>query len=723
MLGMFRQFELVELIRAYDPSVNEDLINRAYVFAMKAHGSQKRASGDPYFSHPVEVAGILAHMRLDQYSIVTALLHDTIEDTLASYEEVETLFGAEVAKLVDGVTKLSRIELQSDHTREAENFRKFLLAMSDDIRVLLVKLADRLHNMRTLHFIGDPAKRRRIARETMEIYAPLAERIGLHDFKNELEDLAFTEINPEARASVIARLDFLRDQGSDLAGDIIEELRATLAKAGIEAEITGREKRPYSIWAKMQRKRVSFEQLADIMAFRVVVDTKPRCYQALGVLHEAYPVVPGRFKDLISTPKRNGYASLHSCVIGPKRNRIEIQIRTSEMHEVAERGVAAHWAYKQGEAGEREGRRYGWLRELLHILDQASGPEEFLEHTKLEMFQDQVFCFTPRGDIIGLPRGATPVDFAYAVHSRIGDTCVGAKVNGRIAQLKTVLENGDQVEIITSKAQSPSPTWEHFVVTGKARAAIRKFVRSRQVQEYAYLGRAIMEKAFEEVGYQYSDKALKGVLKIFRCDDTDELLAAVGSSTVTAHDVLVAVFPGLKEELDRGEIGTKVVPLATARKERARGKGGQGTLAVKGLTPGMALHYANCCHPLSGDRIVGILTPTKGVTLHTIDCPTLESFSEMPERWLDVAWDEYNAEELVGRINVTVINEPGALSALASVIAKNLGNILNLKITHRATDFFEMAIDVEVKNVKHLSNIIAALRATPAINSVERARG
>jgi guanosine-3',5'-bis(diphosphate) 3'-pyrophosphohydrolase len=719
---MIRQFELMDMIRAYNPGVDEDLVNRAYVFAMKAHGSQKRASGDPYFSHPVEVAGILAGMRLDSHTIVTALLHDTVEDTLATTDEVEDMFGKDVARLVDGVTKLSRLELQSDHTREAENFRKLLLAMSEDIRVLLVKLADRLHNMRTLRHISDPEKRRRIASETMEIYAPLAERIGLHDFKDELEDLAFAEVNPEARNSVLSRLEFLREQGGDLAESIIEELCTTFADAGIEVEVTGREKRAFSIWSKMQRKRVAFEQLADIMAFRVVVDTKERCYQALGVLHGTYPVVPGRFKDYISTPKRNGYSSLHTCVIGPKRNRIEIQIRTSEMHEIAERGVAAHWAYKQGgEAADREGRRYGWLRELLQILEQASGPEEFLEHTKLEMFQDQVFCFTPRGDLISLPRGASPVDFAYAVHSGIGDTCVGAKINGRIMPLKTILENGDQVEIITSKAQTPSPTWESFIVTGRARAAIRKFIRSRQVQEYVYLGRAILTKSFEEVGYTYSDKAIKGVLKIFRHEHIDDLIAAVGSSAITAREVLTAVFPGLKEELEGPSLGDKVVPLAAVRKDRD--KDTPSAVPIKGLTPGMALHYANCCHPLMGDRIVGILTPGKGVTIHTIDCDTLESFSELPERWLDVAWERDHSEERVGRINVTVINEPGTLSALASVIAKNFGNILNLKITNREIDFFDISIDVEVKNVKHLSNIIAALRATPAINSVERARG
>ncbi len=719
---MIRQFELVDRIRAYDPDVNEDMINRAYVFAMKAHGTQTRASGDPYFSHPLEVAGILTAMRLDQDSIITALLHDTVEDTGADLEGIESMFGPSIARLVDGVTKLTRLELQSENTKEAENFRKLLLAMSEDIRVLLVKLADRLHNMRTLRHISSAEKRRRIARETMEIYAPLAERIGLHDLKDELEDLAFAEINPEARASILSRLDYLRDQGGNLVDRISDELVSFLKEKGIDAEVSGREKRAYSIWAKMQRKRISFEQLADIVAFRLIVGDVETCYRTLGVLHGAFHAVPGRFRDYISNPKRNGYQSLHTGVIGPGRHRIEIQIRTRPMHEIAERGVAAHWLYKQEDAGEKEGRRYGWLRELLAILEQASGPEEFLEHTKLEMFQDQVFAFTPRGDLISLPRGATPVDFAYAVHSGIGDTCVGAKINGRIMPLRTPIENGDRVEIITSKAQSPSPTWENFVVTGKARAAIRRFVRQRQVKEYAYLGRAILEKAFEEFGYTYTDKAVQGVLKRFHQDHVDDLLAMIGSGILTAREVLVAVFPGLKEEVEHGTRG-KVVPFSAARKARARRDRRDSAVPLRGLTPGMAVHYANCCHPLPGDRIVGIVTPGKGVTIHTIDCDTLESFADMPDRWIDVSWDVEAADSQVGRINVTVINEPGALSSLSSVIAKNHGNILNLKITRRSQDFFEMEIDVEVETVRHLTNIIAALRATPEINSVERARG
>ena len=437
---MMRQFELVERVKSYDPTADEEAINRAYVYAMKMHGSQLRASGDPYFSHPIEVAGILTRYRLDCASIITALLHDTVEDTKATQEEIEQLFGAEIARLVDGVTKLNRIELQSDHAKQAENLRKLVLAMSEDIRVLLVKLADRMHNMRTLHYIKNPDKRRRIALETMEIYAPLAERIGMQDIKMELEDLAVTELHPDARASIVARLGFLREQGGDLISRILEELRKILTEAGNHATVSGREKTPYSIWQKMQRKNVGFEQLSDIMAFRVGVDSVEDCYRALGVIHSKYPMVPNRFKDYISVPKPNGYRSLHTGVFGPERQRIEIQIRTHEMHEVSEMGVAAHWKYKRGGAARpTDGRQYRWLRELLDILEHASNPEEFLEHTKLEMFQDQVFCFTPKGDLIALPRGACPVDFAYAVHSQIGDKCVGAKVNGRIMPLLSLI--------------------------------------------------------------------------------------------------------------------------------------------------------------------------------------------------------------------------------------------------------------------------------------------
>jgi guanosine-3',5'-bis(diphosphate) 3'-pyrophosphohydrolase len=713
---MMRQFELVERVKSYDPSANEDALNRAYVFSMKAHGSQKRASGDPYFSHPVEVAGLLSQMKLDSASIITGLLHDTVEDTVATLEDIERSFGPDIARLVDGVTKLSRIELQSDHTKQAENFRKLVLAMSEDIRVLLVKLADRLHNMQTLHYIKSDEKRRRVARETMDIYAPLAERIGMHRMKDELEDLAFAELYPDARESLRTRLAFLREKGGNLVNRIIATLGETLTAGGLpNAAVSGREKSPYAIWRKMQRKDVGFEQLSDIMAIRITVDTVEECYHALGILHSAYPVVPGRFKDYISTPKPNNYRSLHTGVIGPERQRIEVQIRTKEMHEVAELGVAAHWTYKQGRP-KTEGKQYRWLRELLDILEHASGPEEFLEHTKLEMFQDQVFCFTPKGDLIALPRGATPVDFAYAVHSQIGDTCVGAKINGRLAPLRTQLANGDQVDIVTSKAQTPSPTWERFVVTGKARARIRRFVRTQQREQYHDLGKAILQKAFRHDGHEMVEKQLETVLQSFGCASVDDLFVMVGEGITTGREVVHALFPPKADAKS-----AKIVPLIRARK----GKASENAVPIRGLIPGMALHFAGCCHPLPGDRIVGIVTTGKGVTIHTIDCETLESFADTPERWLDVSWkDEGEGEHAhVGRIHVTIGNEPGSLGSLTTVIGKNGGNISNLKITNRSLDFFEILVDIEVESVRHLTTIIAALRATPVINSVDRARG
>lgn len=716
---MMRQFELVERVKSYDPAADEDAINRAYVFAMKMHGSQLRASGDPYFSHPIEVAGILTKYRLDSASIITALLHDTIEDTPATQDDIDRMFGGEIGRLVDGVTKLSRIEMQSDHAKQAENLRKLVLAMSEDIRVLLVKLADRVHNMRTLHFIKNPDKRRRIALETMEIYAPLAERIGMQEMKMELEDLAFTELHGDARGSIIARLNFLREQGGDLIGRILEELRKTLDEAGVQATVSGREKTPYSIWLKMQRKNVGFEQLSDIMAFRVAVGSIEDCYRALGVIHSKYPMVPNRFKDYISTPKPNGYRSLHTGVFGPERHRIEVQIRTHEMHEVSELGVAAHWKYKQGGSRQTDGRQYRWLRELLDILEHASNPEEFLEHTKLEMFQDQVFCFTPKGDLISLPSGATPVDFAYAVHSQVGDTCVGAKINGRIMPLRSRLHNGDQVEIITSKAQTPNPTWERFVVSGKARARIRRFVRTQQRAQYVDLGRAILVRAFRQEGYDFTEKALEGVLKIFKALSVDDLIADVGEGILTGKDVVLQVYPELKTS--PAQHADNVVLLGRVNKAQPK-RDKANAVPIKGLIPGMAMHFAGCCHPLPGDRIVGIVSTGKGVTVHTIDCENLEQYAETPERWLDISWEETDGAAHIGRVDLVVANEPGALSTVTTVIAKNVGNITNLKITNRTTEFFEMLIDIEVRDVKHLTNVIAALRATPSISSVERAR-
>ncbi|MEI7669507.1 MAG: bifunctional (p)ppGpp synthetase/guanosine-3',5'-bis(diphosphate) 3'-pyrophosphohydrolase [Pseudomonadota bacterium] len=713
---MIHQFELVERVKSYDPGVDEDLLDRAYIFAMQAHGTQKRASGDPYFSHPVEVAYMLTQFKLDTASIVTALLHDTVEDTDATLEDIEKHFGKEIAGLVDGVTKLTRIETKSENAKQAENFRKLLLAMSEDLRVLLVKLADRLHNMRTLKYVKSPEKRQRIAKETLEIYATLAERIGMRKIKDELQDLAFTELYPEARESIINRLNFLREQDKEIVEKTENQIRKVLNEEGLEdCEVKGREKKPYSIWKKMETKNVSFEQLSDIIAFRVVTDSIPKCYRALGAIHSSYHTIPGRFKDYISTPKNNGYKSLHTSVIGPGQHRIEVQIRTHEMHDIAENGLAAHWSYKQNNDYSKEGKQYRWIRELLEILEKSSNPEEFLEHTKLEMYHDQVFCFTPKGDIIALPRGATPVDFAYAVHSGVGDTCVGAKINSRIVPLRTQLKNGDQVDIITSKAQTPSPTWERFVVTGKARSEIRKFIRTQQRHEFINLGKAILTKTFKQENEDISDKIIETIAEKFNKKTADDIYAEVGEGLLNRLHVFEALFPERKASVPSKD--------ATLAKLRKKSVASGNEIPIKGIIPGMAMHFAKCCHPIPGDMIVGIVTTGKGITIHTTSCETLENFSDTPERWIDVAWDNGSQMPHVARVRVNVSHETGGLAEVTNVIAKSLGNITNLKILNRSTDFFELLIDMEVKDIRHLNTIIAALRGRNEVQSVERYYG
>ena len=704
-----RQYELVERVKCYDPTADEDALKRAYLFSMEAHGSQKRASGDPYFSHPVEVAEILTEYRLDTAAIVTGLLHDTVEDTVATIEEIEFLFGEEVAKLVDGVTKLSKLELQSQDTRHAENFRKLLLAVSEDIRVLLVKLADRVHNMRTLRHIPYQKKRARIARETMDIYVPLAERIGIQEIKEELEELAFWELYPEVAESIENRLKFLKETGENVVGRISDELNRVLAESDIECWISGRTKRPVSIWRKMQRKNVEYEQLTDIIAFRVIVASVEDCYRALGVIHTRYRMIPGGFDDYISIPKLNGYQSLHTALIGPEMFRIEVQIRTTQMHEVAELGVAAHWRYKQG-AALTEGKRYHWVRQLLDILENSTSPDEFLEHTKVEMFSDEVFCFTPKGEIINLPQGATIIDFAYAVHSEIGDRCVGARVNGKMAPLRTEIRNGDQVEILTSSDGTPSPNWEQLVVTGKARARIRRYVREERRHEFTKLGQAMLDRAFHDVGYSQTQEPSRNVLEGFNAESMSELVAMVGSGDISIPDVVAALVPE-KFPLCRDE------ESETSILQRSNWQSGE--IPIRGLTDGMAVHHAKCCHPLPGDRIVGIMTPGQGVAVHTKDCETLESFADTPERWLDVAWD-IGPTTLVGRVKLVVANEKGALGLLTTVIGQNQANINNLKIISRSGDFFEIVIDIEVRDSAHLYIILAALRATPVVASVDR---
>lgn len=712
---MIRQYELVERVRAYDPELNENLLNRAYVFSLKAHGTQKRASGDPYFSHPLEVAGILTNMQLDSDTIVTALLHDTIEDTVATYEQIEELFGENIARLVDGVTKMSEIEYTSENSKQAENFSKFLLAISDDIRVLLVKLADRLHNMRTLSHVKKATKRLRIARETLDIYAPLAERIGIQEIKEELEGLAFPYVYPEAYESIIKRLDYLHANTEDIREQVVSELEELLKKAGVEAEVVGREKRPYSIWRKMTYRNVSLEDQADIVAFRITVDDVESCYRALGIVHAQWQSVPDLLKDYISTPKPNGYQSIHSTVMGPEKKRIEIQIRTGEMDMVAERGVAAHWRYKQ-HTGEKEGALYRWLQDLLEILEHAGDPEEFLEHTKMAMYQNQVFCFTPKGEIINLPAGATVVDFAYAVHTKVGDTCVGAKVNGKSAQPWSRLSNGDQVEVLRSNAQKPQAGWANFVLTGKARAAIRRSIRQVIRAEHIALGTSLLERAFEREKRDYARKSLTPAARKLHCQNANGLLEMVGSGEISEGKVLETVFPGIKLSAHEG----RKTPARNRRKSLR--KAGDLSLPIKGLTPGYAVQLADCCHPLPGERIVGIVAHGKGIMVHTIDCDALGAYADTPETWLDLSWkaEEADGEVFTGRLDVLLSHEPGALAAVLSVIAQEAGNVNNITVSERSADLFRIELDIEVRDVKHLTNVVAALQANNRVHSVER---
>jgi RelA/SpoT family (p)ppGpp synthetase len=694
---VLRQYELIEKVRAYDPDADEGLINRAYVFSMKAHGGQQRASGDPYFSHPIEVAGILTDLKLDDQTIVTAILHDTIEDTVATPEEVEKLFGKEVARLVDGVTKLSKIEAQSENERAAENLRKFLLALSDDIRVLLVKLADRLHNMRTLHYIKSEEKRRRIARETMDIYAPLAERIGMYEMMTEMQSLAFRELEPDAYASITRRLKQLHEAGGDLVSRIGLGLQLHLADHGLEAEVTGREKHPFSIWRKMAERHISFEQLSDVMAFRVIVDTQEDCYRALGLIHQRWPMVPGRYKDYISTPKRNGYRSLHTSVIHDSKMRIEIQIRTKEMHEQAERGLAAHWAYKEGKPS--ADLKIPWVDDLVEILDHAENAEELLEHTRMAMYQDRIFAFTPKGELIQLPKGATPVDFAYAVHTDLGDRTVGAKVNSRVVPLRTILENGDQVEILASEAQHPQPSWLRFVATGKARAGVRRFVRHKERDETIELGRKIYDDIVERLPAELGEDAVKRALKKLKMEDEDALMIAISRKRVTDEEVMEALMPG--------SAGADVAPRPPAQRT---------AISIKGLTPGVAYHLAQCCHPIPGDRIVGLRREDEEIEVHVIGCDTLASGVDAD--WLDLAWGEGSGG--AARLAVVLQDVPGALGTMAGILGAKHANIVNLHLVHRDGSFQTFHLDIEVHDLAHLHTIIAALREADTVSSVER---
>lgn len=696
---MLRQYELVERVLAYNPDADEAMLNRAYVYTVQKHGTQKRASGDPYFSHPVEVAGLMTELKLDQETIITALLHDTVEDTLATVEEVERLFGPDVARLVDGVTKLSKIETMSDNERAAENLRKFLLAMSEDLRVLLVKLADRLHNMRTLHFIKSEDKRRRIARETMEIYAPLAERVGMYEYMREMQLLAFEQLEPEAYATITGRLASIRSEAGAQVDSIALQIKQSLAEADLKVEVSGREKHPYSIWKKMAERHVSFEQITDIMAFRVLTDSVEDCYKALGILHQTWQMIPGRFKDYISTPKMNGYKSLHTALIYNNAMRVEVQIKTDEMHRTNEYGLAAHWAYKQG--GVQPDAQVGWLRDLVEILDASHDPDELLEHTKMAIYQDRIFAFTPKGALFQLPKGATPIDFAFAVHTNLGAMAVGAKINGRHVPLRTPLGNGDVVEIIKSRTSEPQLSWLAFVVTGKARAAIRRSVRQKERAEIAAIGRKLYEEIAERLPSKIGRKALGDAIKRLKFINEEEMMVAIGLGKIDDRQVMEALVPGSAANLPAAE--------KWPNQQRA--------IAVRGLTPGAAFKLADCCHPVPGDRIVGLRRPEKGVEVHAIDCMSLADGVDAD--WIDLSWDA-RTDGAIGRVRAELYNRPGTLAEMAGIFASNHANVVNLGMTQRENPFHTYEVDLEVRDLAHLTRIISALRASDAVAQADR---
>ncbi len=696
---MLRQYELVERVKNYDPDVDEALLNRAYVYTMQKHGTQKRASGDPYFSHPVEVAGLMTDLKLDQETIVTALLHDTVEDTLATIDDVRENFGEEVARLVDGVTKLSKIEAMTEDERAAENLRKFLLAMSEDIRVLLVKLGDRLHNMRTLHFIKSPEKRRRIARETMDIYAPLAERVGMYEYMREMQALAFEQIEPEAYATITGRLEQIRSQDGGQVDAIALAIKQALAEAGLQVEVSGREKHPFSIWKKMAERHVSFEQVSDIMAFRVLCEDDHDCYRALGILHTTWQFIPGKFKDYISTPKTNGYRSLHTALIYENSMRVEVQIRTRMVHRTNEFGLAAHWAYKQGD---RPDGQVGWLRDLIEIVDDSHDAEELLEHTRMAIYQDRIFAFTPKGALFQLPKGSTPVDFAFAVHTDLGAQTVGAKINGRHVPLRTPMNNGDVVEVIKANKADPQLSWLGFVVTGNARAAIRRSVRLKERAEVASIGRRLFDEIAARLPSKIGKKAIAQAVKRLELEDDEALMYAIGAAQIRDREVMEALVPGSTAGMeDRG--------TGWLQQERA--------ISIRGLTPGVGFELAECCHPVPGDRIVGLRQSGEKVEVHTIDC--LELASGIDADWLDLSWSK-RSQGAVGSMQVTLYDRPGTLAEMAGIFAQNQANVMTLEQTQREIPFHTYEVELEVQDLAHLTRILSSLRASDAVARAER---
>ena len=699
---MITQDDLIALVRNYNPRSDEALIRSAWEYGARMHEGQLRHSGEAYFTHPVAVAALLTEMRLDDATIITALLHDTIEDTKSTYSEVARLFGPEIAELVDGVTKLTNLQLSSSEAKQAENIRKLLIAMSRDLRVILVKLADRLHNMRTIRSMK-AVKQSQKARETMDIYAPLAGRMGMQWMREELEDLSFRVLNPEARNSILRRFITLQREAGDVVHRISADIRTELDRAEISADVYGRAKKPYAIWRKMQEKDLAFSRLSDIYGFRIITDSLEDCYRILCVVHNRWRAVPGRFKDYISQPKSNGYRSIHTTVSGRDGKRVEIQIRTREMHEVAEAGVAAHWAYKDGRRSENPFAvdPVKWISTLTEGFENEDDHDAFLEHVKLEMYSDQVFCFSPKGDVIQLPRGATPLDFAYAIHTRIGDGCVSAKVDGLRVPLWTRLRNGQSVEIITAEGQRPQSSWIDIVVTGRAKSAIRRSLRLEDRERFIRLGNELLRLAFEAAGRELTSKALSTAAKLLSVPNTSELRARVGAAEISARRVVSALYP---------EIGLQEPEIDATR-------------PVAGLQADQSFRRAPCCHPLPGERIIGITYRGKGVVAHSMDCEALADFDDQPDRWIDLRWlDGTHPAVYDVTLELTISNDAGVLGRVCGLIGEHKANISDLRFVDRKPDFYRLLVDVELRGIAHQHQVMTALEAETAVAYVGRFR-
>ena len=699
-----RQYELIDRVLSYKPDADQDILKKAYVFGTKMHGRQLRASGDPYFSHPIEVAGILADLKLDTTSVVCALLHDTIEDTSATIHDINVNFGTEVAKLVDGVTKLTLLESNLEGSKQAENFRKLLLASASDIRILLIKLADRLHNMRTLGYIKDQDKRKRISIETLDIYAPLAGRIGMQEIKEELEDLSFSYIEPKIRDIITERLKVSKKKKSKIVQLIDKELQRVLIDNSIAFEVSGRVKKPYSVWKKLEVQQKSLEQLSDIFGFRVCVNSITECYQVLGILHGEWRAIPGRFKDYISTPKKNGYQSIHTTLMGPENQRVEVQIRTYKMNDLCERGLAAHWLYKdQDDAGNDYLASIEWINDLVDILNRDGATEEFLENTKLELFHDQIYAFTPKGTLVALPRNATALDFAYAVHTDLGNFCSSVRINGANKPRRTVLENGDEVEIVKSKTPVALESLQEFVKTGKAKSAIIRSLREKKSHNHRLIGKAIIKSVFSSHRKKPTRDILERSFGPLNVVSLITLYELVGGGSASGSDVYDLVFPNNKRKIRKKNYIEENI-----------------SIPIHGLYSDLPAKFLKDTFLVPGDKIVGIIIPDKGITIFPVESEKLLKYEKFPESWIKLTWKKEIEFTFVARIIVKLINEVGVLNSITSTIADYGGNISNLILNEKDSDFYNLIIDINVNDNKHISGIVKSLEGLPVLENVKR---